>query len=79
MSRDDKHRGRRKAREAKRQIPLRIKYIDTQMTVGQFARQVANWLVEYADEDDIQRFFAEFKGVPIERVIVTGDDIRILV
>jgi hypothetical protein len=49
------------------------------MTVGQFARQVTNWLVEWADEDDIQRFLAEFKGVPIERVIVTGDDIRIAV
>ena len=63
----------------KPQIPFRIKHTDARMTVGQFARQVANWLVEWADEDDIQRFFAEFKGVPIERVIVTGDDIRIVV
>ena len=48
------------------------------MTVSQFAERVVDWLVEWADEDDIRQFVAEFEGVPIENVTVTGDDIKIV-
>lgn len=47
------------------------------MTIREFAREVAEWLVEGADDDDIQQFFAEFKGIPAEEVIVDGNEIRI--
>lgn len=50
----------------------------TETTVPQFAKEVTEWLVEWADEDDVRRFVAEFKGVPPEMVIVAGDDIKII-
>jgi len=48
------------------------------MTVDRFARRVVNWLVEWADENDIQKFVAEFEGVPIRDVSVADDEIRIV-
>jgi len=45
--------------------------------IREFAREVAEWLVEVADDDDIQSFFAEFRGVPPEAVVVDGNEIRI--
>jgi pyruvate-formate lyase-activating enzyme len=47
------------------------------MRIRAFAREVAEWLVEGADDDDIQKFFAEFRGVPVDEVIVDGNEIRI--
>jgi len=48
------------------------------MRIREFAREVTEWLVEVADDDDIQKFFAEFRGIPPEEVIVDGNEIRIL-
>ena len=81
--------GRRKAQSARPQATVskteathssegRIEQIATRTTVGQFAKQVVDWLVDWADEDDIQQFVAEFVGVPIKKVIVIGDDIKIV-
>ncbi len=55
----------------------RIEQKGTKVTIREFAREVTEWLVEQADDDDIQRFFAEFKGVPLDVVVVDGNDIRI--
>lgn len=47
------------------------------MRIREFAREVAEWIIDGADEDDLQRFFAEFKGVSPEAVVVDGNEIRI--
>ena len=90
MSQDNKQTGsRRKPLSAKPQATVntteathpsegRVEQIATRTTVGQFAKQVVDWIVEWADEDDIQQFVAEFEGVPIKKVTVIGDDIKIV-
>jgi len=83
MSKDKKQTGRQRkpplARpQATHHSEGRVEQITTRMTVGQFAKQVVDWLVEWADEDDIQQFVAEFKGVPIKKVTVIGDGIEIV-
>ena len=81
MSQDNSQKGRRrKPASAKPKLP-RIDLddrISTSTTVGEFAKKVFAWFVEWADEDDIQRFVAEFEGVPIENVTLVGDDIKII-
>jgi hypothetical protein len=90
MSHDNKQTGRRrKPQSAKPKTTVstteathpsegRVEQIATRTTVGHFAKQVVDWLVEGADEDDIQQFVAEFVGVPIKKVTVIGDDIKIV-
>lgn len=48
------------------------------ITVDRFARRVVDWLVQWADEDEIREFAAEFEGVPIKNVTVIGDEIMIV-
>ena len=72
MSQGNKHRGRQG------KLPSGEPQAMVNMTVDRFARRVVNWLVEWADENDIQKFVAEFEGVPIRDVSVADDEIRIV-
>ena len=72
MSADNKHEGRRRRRvSAGRRATVNT-------TVDRFARRVVEWLVEWADEDDIRQLVAEFEGVPVRNVTVIGNDIKIV-
>jgi hypothetical protein len=71
MNGDNKHKGRRR-----KPVPAgRRATVNT--TVDRFAKRVVDWLVEWADEDDVRQFVAEFEGVPVRNVTVVGDDIKI--
>lgn len=72
MSQDNKRSAKRRSSSSARPETA------TNITISQFAGRIADWLTEWADEDDIRRFVAEFEGVPLENVAVTGDHVTIV-